>query len=295
MTRQARSKEFYSSHSLYDSLQLHLLDDFEILGDPINWIAVRTDSDPELKRYITAAAKAYHMGLRSIDRVLKEYGENWLFKDDVDEERKLCRDILWDVKRHISRTIEWMFSIKDKPQRGGLLSAECALIRLEGSFVAAGFLIKRGYIFEALGVCRLILEQIAWAYYVHGMKNEKIFNDPPRNEKLITNLKAILPEVGRYYGRLSEQAHVSPKLIHTYLALDKDGPKVLLASSEGSAERALELLKLADYFTVVSEYIYRELPCTFSCLKKDRGGRFSVRKSRPLLKLMERYRKKISY
>lgn len=287
MTGHNRLTEFYLPHSLYDRLRLSLLEDFEILGAPITSVAVRSDSDAELKRYVTAAAKAYYLGLRSIDRVLKEYGEDWSFERSLTEEQKLCGDILGHVRREVSKTVEWMYRLERKPARLGLFIASAALMRLQASFTASSFLIKRGYTFEALGICRLVLEQMAWAFSIHELKDETLFRVAPSGS--IANLKNLLPEVGRFYGMLSKQAHIAPSLVRKYVTLKADLQEVTLATSTDSAQRALNLLSLADYFNTVSEYVYRELLSTFSCLERDQAGNFCAKESRPLSKAIEEY------
>jgi hypothetical protein len=291
MSEKKVSSEFYLPSSLYDSLQLSLLEDFQIIGEPITSIAVCSGCDPELRRYVTAAAKAYYLGLRSVDRILKSYGQYWSFENTLDDEEKLCRDILDQVKKEVSKTVEWICNIRNKPERIGLFSAEVALLRLEASFVVASFLIKKGYNFEAMGVCRLILEQIAWAYEVHELEDETVFRFP--SSKSIARLRKLLPKAGQLYGFLSDRAHISPSLVPGYVAFKEDNQEVTLATAEGSAFRAFILLSLTDYFGIVSEYIYREFPSAFFYIQKGHDGNFCVKKSRPMSKVIEQYRSSI--
>jgi hypothetical protein len=269
----------------------YYLEDFEIIGDDKIAVAVPSDSPPELKRYILAAAKAYWLRFKSVDYVLKRYGPSWNFETRVDKEQKLCKDMLQHVKRKVRETLEFMDKIESKPDRVGLFAAGAALIRLQTSFRAASFLIKRGYNFEALSVCRLILEQIAWAYNIHQLEDERVFEIRPTDS--IAKLRNLLPEAGRLYGILSEEAHISPYLAPGYVRFKADGQEIVLTTSEDSISRAFILLLLADAFSIVSEYIYRDLLSTFSCLVRDQNGNCSVNKSRPFSQVVDQYRNEL--
>lgn len=269
----------------------HDLEDFEIIGDHIIAVAVPSDSSPELRRYILAAAKAYWLKFSSIDYVLKRYGPSWNFETHLDKEQKLCKDMLQHVKSKVRQTIECMNKIENKPDRVGLFAAGAALIRLQASFRASSFLIKRGYNFEALSICRLILEQIAWAYNIHELEDETVFEILPTDS--IAELRNLLSEAGRLYGILSEEAHISPHLAPGYVRFKADGQEIVLATSEDSISRAFILLLLADAFSIVSEYIYRELVSSFSCLVRDQNGNYCVNKSRPFSQVIDQYRSEL--
>jgi hypothetical protein len=275
-----------------ERLRSSLLEDFEILGNQRNPVAVHADSPKELKRYVMAALLANLMGLKSIDYALKKYGEDWNFDPDTDEERNLCKEILKQVRNNVSQTVKWMEKVENKPDRVGLFSAGAALMRLQASFATASLLIKRGYNFEALSICRLILEQIAWAYDVHELEDGTLFKRKPSNS--ITKLKSILPETRQLYGLLSEHAHISPHLVPGYVTFEPTNQLVTLLTTKGSASNAFILLLLADAFAVVSEYVYGELAGNFSCLVKDQNGSYCLNKSRESSKVIEHYGNAVS-
>lgn len=276
-----------------ERLKSSLLEDFEILGNLRNPVAVRADSPKELKRYVMAALRANLMGLKSIDDVLKKYGKDWNFELDTDEERNLCKEILKQVRNNVSQTVKWMDKVENKPDRVGLFSAGAALMRLQASFAAASLLIKRGYDFEASAICRLILEQIAWAYDVHELEDDTLFKRKPSNS--ITKLKRILPETSQLYGPLSDHAHISPHLVPYYVTFEPNNNQLItLLTTKGSASNAFILLLLADAFSVVSEYIFRELADNFSCLVKDQNGSYCLNKSRESSKVIEHYGNAVS-
>jgi hypothetical protein len=232
------------------------------------------------------------MGYRSIDYVLKEYGPYWDLEIELSRNQEVLRDILRDVVDQIRQTREWMDKIEDKPDKVGLFAAGAALIRLETSFKAAKALIKRGYNFEALGICRLILEQIAWAYSVHELEDEMVFEINPT--KSIAELKKLLPNVGRVYGLLSDEAHILPRLTPRYIRFKEPCPQVVLATTEEGTRSAFVLLQLADAFSIVAEYIYRELAPAFSHIVKDRNGKYCVNGSRASSQVISRYKSELS-
>lgn len=286
MLEQDGIDEFFSLPSEHD------LEDFEVFGDHKIAIAVPPGSPAELKKRILAAAKSYHLGIQSIDYFLKKYGPYWDLEIELSRNQEVLRDMLRDVINQIRQTREWMDKIEDKPDKVGLFAAGAALIRLETSFKAAKTLIKRGYNFEALGICRLILEQIAWAYNVHELEDKMVFEINPT--KSIAELKKLLPNVGRVYGLLSDEAHILPRLTPRYIRFKEPCPQVVLATTEERARSAFILLQLADAFSIVAEYIYRELAPAFSHIVKDRNGKYCVNGSRASFQVISHYKSELS-
>lgn len=270
----------------------HALEDFEVFGDHKIAIAVPPGSPPELKRRILAAAKSYHLGVQSIDYFLKKYGPYWNLETELSRRQEVFRGMLGDVINQIRQTREWMDEIEDKPDKVGLFAAGAALIRLETSFKAAKALIKRGYNFETLGVCRLILEQIAWAYNIHELEDEMVFKIRPT--KSVAKLKNLLPNVGDLYGLLSNEAHISPHLTPRYIKFEEPCPQVVLATTEEGVSSAFILLLLADAFSIVAEYIYRELVPALAHLVKDANGKYCVNESRAFSEVISHYRSELS-
>jgi hypothetical protein len=270
----------------------HDLEDFEVFGDHKIAIAVPPGTPAELKKRILAAAKSYHLGIKSIDYVLKKYGPYWDLAIELSRNQELLRGILRDVINEIRQTRKWMDKIENKPDKVGLFAAGAALIRLETSFKAAKALIRRGYNFEALGICRLILEQIAWAYSISELEDETVFETNPT--KSVAALKRLLPNIGRVYGRLSDEAHILPRLTPRYIRFKEPCPQVVLATTEEGAWSALILLQLADAFSIVAEYIYRELAPAFSHIVKDRNGKYRVNGSRASSQVISHYKSELS-
>jgi len=278
--------ELFSLPSKYD------LEDFVRFGDHKIVIAVPPDSSTQLKRNLLAAAKAYFMGYRSIDHVLKKYGPSWNLETKPSRKQEVLNDMLRDITNKVRQTREWMDKIENKPDKVGLFAAGAALIRLETSFRAAKALIKRGYNFEALGVCRLILEQMAWAYNIHELEDGTVFKILPT--KSVAKLKNLIPNAGHLYGLLSKQAHISPHSTLRYIRFTEPCPQVVLAMTEDGVSSAFILLLLADGFSIVVEYIYRELVPAVSCLVKDGNGKYCVNESRVFSQVISHYRGELS-
>lgn len=268
------------------------IEDFELIGDDPIRIAVPIDSSPELKRKVLAAAATHFLGQHSMDYVLKKYGSYWDFRLRLSKEQRLVLDMFKSARVQIEQSIQKINEIHNKPDRAGLFAAEAALIRLQTSFRAASLLIKRGFNFEAVNIARLILEQIAWAYSVHELRDERVFKVLPT--KSVSNLSRLLPKVGRLYGLLSERAHISPHLAPSFVEFTEQGARITLADGKDSLSIAYILLLLTDAFSVVSEYIVRDFTSVFGTLIRDSNGGFRVKDSRPFLITVNKYKRKLA-
>ena len=77
--------------------------------------------------------------------------------------------------RRIKSEVESITNGCTFPVKGhlGLLYSGATLFRLKGSFRSATLIVSKGYSIESISVCRLILEQISWAYGIHKIKDKK--------------------------------------------------------------------------------------------------------------------------
>ena len=132
----------------------------------------------------------------------------------------------------------------------GLVAAQAALLRLQASFRGAVLMCRLGLRFEATVIARLILEQIAWAYAVHGF-TELVFWDVLPT-KSISALKTIWPEVGRLYGQLTDVAHIVPEVSAEYHLLSETEPGVVIGSIADTRIASFRLLYLSYVFGIVS-------------------------------------------
>jgi hypothetical protein len=199
--------------------------EMELIGDHQTMVGIPVDSPEELKRRIFAAIKSYHLRLASVDYTLKHYGTNWRFPHP-DQEQEFLLNTLRTIERRVQYIINLLTSGEQRPEIMGLLAAEAALIRLNATFRSASILIMQGYPFEAASMCRIILEQLAWAYAVSQLTDKEaiIKLKPPRS---ITKFKELLPTAGRLYGVLSSQAHLDPEDHRHYIMIEEGGAIVV--------------------------------------------------------------------
>lgn len=272
----------------------HLIENLRTINTRKFMFAVPNDLPSELIRNMTAASLAYFLGAKSIDRTINQYGAYL----EIDEGHPLSNedkeiDYLFQMGRdEIKRAKETIHDYFAGTESIGAILASAALTRLETTFRASGLLIRLKYIFEASSLCRMILEQIAWAYSVHELDDKKAFNLSPR--KAIKNLKKLLPYVGEIYGFLSKYTHLEPELITEYLQVVDGNFSVNLHSSQDPLSWAWAHLCLVDYYSVVTEYVYRNLLSDFRQLDIDETGNFIASSKRPLYGTLKKYQARLS-
>jgi hypothetical protein len=257
------------------------LDEMEPIGDCFLSAAIAYDSPPELKRKIIAALKTHILGNNSIDYILKKYGNLWEFsppsKDEI-EFHRLLRTIKSEVKLIIKQN---SFSFP-KAEHLGLLYAEATLFRIKGSFRSATLLISKGYPIESISICRLILEQISWAYSIHKINDIKKIMSIKSN-KAISILKNLLPEVGGFYGWLNIITHIDQSYSQLYCGFDDNDNMVIKYDIPELKYISIHcLLRLADIFRIVSEYILWQFMEKIQAWQKDENGKLMLREKRPL-------------
>ena len=195
--------------------------EMELIGDHMMLVAVPLAAPPLLKKRILGAIKSYHLAGRSVDYVIKRYGENWKFPEASAKDLEL-RHVLRDVDRLVTDLIRELSSGKPRPDCVGLFAAEAALVRLRPTFRSALFLISQGHAFEAATMVRLALEQVSWAYAVHKIDDEAtVFRISATSA--VSGLKKIVPYVGRLYGELSKRTHLDSESTRGYIHLGGDG------------------------------------------------------------------------
>lgn len=152
----------------YENLDYHLFREFKSYEFSV---AVPRNADEELKRKVHAALKSHVAGIKSVDYVLKKYGNDWRFPDKPKSHEDIIENILNKVLNELL-TILYNFSedIKEAhskaPNIMGIVAADLALQRCLSNFEAIAVLMRRGYFIEPRALLRNILEQTAWAYAV---------------------------------------------------------------------------------------------------------------------------------
>lgn len=195
--------------------------EMELIGDHRFSVAVPLTADIELKKRILGAIKSYYGNSLSIDRTIKRHAHRWEINEPTEDQRFVVYT-LKSIHRRVSELTTAVMNGRERPDSVGLLAAEAALMRLVPTFRSALILVSQALAFEAAAIVRLALEQIAWAYAVHTLKDrERVFSVRPT--KAISDLKRLVPFAGSLYGALSAQAHVEPEKSETYYANDDDG------------------------------------------------------------------------
>jgi hypothetical protein len=265
--------------------------DLELLGDRLFSIGVPTGSPLEFKKMVFAGGKAYVLGNKSIDRILKQYGRDW-FSTPYPEHSLLFQEIAELVRKAVTTEIERFSSIPNKADHHGLFIAGCALLRLETSFSVARLLLRQHYWIELACIEKLIFEQICWSYCIRHLQGSPLYEVSPTNG--VKTFKKFYPEAGWIYGSLNDISHISPRRVKEYLDLsDIKNPGVYLGSAKQAAKCAYLLLFLVDMFQVCSEYIYQDYYKSFLYTKRGKNGSLCLRTNRKTQKAILKFQPRL--
>lgn len=271
-----------------------LIDKFNVLNLGHYIAAVPSDTPDEIVKGIFAVITAYTLNLKSLDYVIRKFGEGWDEKIEESKKRPNVFDEISEfIQKEIVEIVQWVNGIDEKPDIFGLFLANGALSRLQSSFRTAQLLIRLGHTFEAAALCRIILEQIAWAYSVHEIKDETALKVSP--SKAITKLKNLFPNVGNKYGFLNKFTHIDPSLVSQYLLVKGDGEfSIVLSSTDEKVSWGVFLLALADLYSVVYEYVFRNAIMDFSRIERISDNKFIPLETRPLNRVLGKYYRLLS-
>src|SRR5688572_22449279 len=146
-------------------------EDLEFIGAGPMTIGLSFDAPTELRQLVLAAVTTHLWGNNSVDNVLRRNRHLFENQPRTAEEihlhkvlravRRDVLDVVKDVEKFGKGTVNW-----------GLWAAEACLVRAKASFRSASFLVRHGYAFEASAICRLLLEQLAWAYAIRLRDDE---------------------------------------------------------------------------------------------------------------------------
>lgn len=229
------------------------LDDYDILATTTLSVAVPYETTESLRKIIWAAMVTYGFGNSSVDHVAKRYGHLWDRRRDKSFEMDPLILILRSNQQDISAIADTL-EATTTGSRLGQVCAKSALCRLEATFKAAYGLVRRNYIFETEAVIRMLLEQLAWAHEAYSIDDDGLRTLNPT--KCITPFKAIFKKAGRFYGELSEGAHLDPSIVENYLRFHKDGSKVIRRSRPDSQHSGYYLTALAFAYLEVVQKLF---------------------------------------
>lgn len=232
------------------------LDEMEIIGNRFFSVAVPTRADAEFKAYVYAAGVTHSMGNVCIDPILRRNRSEWIRRFARGADDGSTARLLDGVRDAALKSIDHICSLDLTAAQCGAASAANVLIRLATTFRGASQLVRLGFAFEAQAVIRLGLEQVCWA---HAVVNHDSADDIDSTSvtKSISSARSLLPGVGRAYGRLSELAHVDPRVHGEFIREEGDHVKVILTSDAFVEEALLYYLLLLDAFLIVCESAFR--------------------------------------
>jgi hypothetical protein len=264
----------------------HLQNDFsdlELLRTGLFTAAVPFDAPLGAKRRVIAALTSYVWGNKSIDYTLKRYSDLWKAERPSEEEQAIFA-ALADAKQYVKafKAVILAFPQEDVPS--GLVTAEACFVRLEASFQCASFLVRAGYHFEAATVCRLILEQFAWAMAIYDRDDDGIFQLQPNS--CIASPKALHPGAGQLYGELSRLAHLHPDHQPEYIRLEDGRLRVLDKLPQARWTLVFILLNLADWYRTCGEFMTFKYVTEPQAIVRGSDGRLQPSPDRPFLSLI---------
>ena len=227
-------------------------EDIEFIGNSMFTLGVPFDAPKDFKQRLWAAAQSYILGNRSMDYFYKRYGDQAEFSRPTENRRKLS-SMLRLCSFSLERISSQFTNGVDRTSTLGLFASESALLRLSMSFKYAAFLLMQGATYESSSVLRLCLEQIAWAYDVHLLDDDSLFDKSPT--KSISKIKEIDPSSGRIYSLLSDYTHVHPKLQRTYLDFSLEYASVIYRDYDAALKLCDLYVKIVDLYVRTSELI----------------------------------------
>jgi len=230
-----------------------LLIDYHLLGYEDQLVMLRFDAPKVLVEAIKAGLIANVHGNENTAEVRQILADHIALpiKRNIKDEA-FC-EVFHASINYVEEVMSRFVRDDSRTPRLGVKLSDRVLRRLRGSMIRAGFLYRTGGWFEGDAIVRQILEQLAWAYCVCEIADVKSIGKISPT-KSITPLASLISSVGRFYGRLSTLAHLSPK-IHGLFMTEHDGKqKIIEAHGEESLLQVFNLTVIADIFAVVFEY-----------------------------------------
>ena len=100
----------------------------------------------------------------------------------------------------------------------------------------------------------MLLEQLAWAHEAYFTDDNHLRNLNPT--KCITRFKSIFDEAGRFYGELSEGAHLDPSIVENYLRFHQKGSNFIRRAAADSQNCGYYLTALATVYLEVVQKLF---------------------------------------
>jgi hypothetical protein len=237
-------------------------------------------------RQIFGAMKAELMGGK-VDNIVATFGESWSF-EEISGPLETIYVSSAGVRPMVVKALRGLYE-HPGPRAGiGCIASQAALFRLQSTFQASVLVIRQGMHYEAQALLRLIVEQLAWAMVILDYEDDSFFAVQPN--RCISEFKKLFPDSGRIYGDLSSGAHLSPQTTVRYLSENRGSFQIAHSLGDWSLVDCLRLLMVADYFSVMCDFVVRTPEAPGPSLSYDEQSRiWSLRDDRPSLKPLKRY------
>ncbi|KRE29583.1 hypothetical protein ASG80_19280 [Agromyces sp. Soil535] len=214
----------------------------------------RFDHDSGLSENLRAVAIATSLGVKSIDKVRRDY-EDHQFKshDTAQPARSRYVHAYRVAQRHVEDSLDSLETNPDASLTLGMYAGAVALQRLKFSMFAAHLLYQLRLRYEADSVARHVLEQIAWAVAVAGFtQDDQMARVQP--QKTIGKLTALCPEAGPLYGALSDATHAGMTYHLAVFETNENERGIIRHGLTDWTGSAATILTLADLWVVAHEY-----------------------------------------
>jgi len=206
-----------------------------------------SNASPALRRQVHLALMAYKNDDYNFDNVSSylEDIDNIDFSFDEATIRDYCVDSVVGV---IIQLVDVLKDVMQSSKEIYSLVYFNAMGRLRASFESSIILLRNGYYIESSPIFRLIFEQIAWAYSIIGKDQSEIENSKVTQQ--INILNELIPNSSAMYGPYSQEAHLDPRKIGTYISVDEELNMVghRYRSGEKSKEKYYDLFFLARLY-----------------------------------------------
>jgi hypothetical protein len=262
------------------------LEDLLVLSDHLYGVGVPYTSRVSFMRTIFGAMKAEFMG-NTVEETVSMYGESWHF-EAVSGALETIYQSSAAVRPVVVKALQGLHAHRERRSGMGSFASHAALFRLQSTFQASVLLVRQGMHYEAQALLRLIIEQLAWAKRILEYEDESFLAIQPT--QCITDLKRLFPDSGKLYGDLSSGAHLSPKTTGRYFSKNRGVFQISHAQGNWSLVDCVSLLKVADYFYVLCDFVVRTPDAPGLSLRYDPTSEiWSLRDDRPSLVPLTRY------
>lgn len=210
-------------------------------------IGVKSSYSDALLKNIEAAVISDHLGLKSLDYVIKSYLNDWARHVDLDPNAFDIETIhfldvsLVELQKHlIANSHNLIYSeiqtISDMTLAKGL-----------GTLRVALDLSSKGLLHEVLTLCRSSSEMVMWAFAIFDLPNEK---DPFEflPERAISGFKTHFPYAGKYYGYLSTFLHWRKETHTRAFNFEEEYAAVVYASGQNKWEAMANVMLLTRVY-----------------------------------------------